>query len=1311
MYPRLAAQIRTQLSTLVDRYDAQLRAVPGYANTPEPARRDWERQVLTVMADCLDSGDDTALIHYIHARAEQLLARGFEPEWLQQAIVLAEELTTPLIETVAEGNFVWHAINRAQAASWQIIANERRRIELTLRESEARYQTIFNSTPIMFWLKDAHNRTLRINQAAAALEGVKPADVEGKSAYDLYPYEQAEAFYQDDLAVINSGHPKLGIIEQHTSVGTGKLMWVETGKTPVVNDQGEIIGVLAFGIDITHRQQAEANLRESEERYRRAITAAGAVPYFIDQATESYRFIGEAIGPLLGYPIEEVTPTLLGQLIQETIMTGQGSALMRETAIQQARTGDLSSWNADYRLSDRLGQTIWLHDSSVQILDESGKPIGAIGILQDITERKQAEEALQRSVEQQQRAARYLRATIEATNELTLATDLDTVCRRAVELAREKFDVERCGLYLIDESGQFLRGTFGTNDQLRTTDEHTARRTISDFEEVLTAPQAKSWVVSDTSHVYIENGIEHTVGAGWVVNTVLRGASGPIGILFNDRALSNESVDTAQQEALAVYCSAVGSIIERKRLEEQVHASLARRVAQVQTSTEVAQEIAAATDPNELFKRVVTLIKERFDYYHAQIFRYDPAQGAVVLVAGYGQVGHTMLAAGHTLPMGRGVVGTAAATGTSILATDVRQAEDWRANPNLPETHGELAVPIKLRDQVLGILDVQSAQANTLSADDQLLLEGLCGQIAIAIESTRLFDSVQQSERDLAKFKLGLERSTAAVFITDPQGVITYVNPAFEKIYGYSSGEAVGQTPRIIKSGVVPREQYQYFWSTLLAKQTVAGEIINKTKDGRLVPIEGSNNPIVNEAGEIVGFLGMHTDITERKRAERELAESAQLLRTLIDAIPDYIYAKDLQGKHILGNQALAQLYGLPSPAEMVGKSDFDLYPPELAEQYFASEQALLRDGQMLISHEEPNVDSTGRQKWNSTTKVPLRDQEGNIIGLVGITSDITHRKEVELELARSAQLLRTIIDNSRDLIYIKDTQGRFLVASQALARLVGVQTADEVVGKSDFDFFPPDLAKKYATDEQNIMLAGEPLVDIEEPGAHPDGSPIWLLTTKIPYRAADGTLLGIVGIGHDITERKQAEQQMEETLRETERLYAAVSAEGWKTYRQSGQLPEGYLYDRVLLQPAENLWEPELQQAIDEEKTIATHSPERAVAVTPLAVRGAVIGALGVYDNPDQPLQPDDLALLETVSEQVALALESARLFEQTQRDAERERTINRITGRIRSARSVEEVLTVATQELRLATQASRSVVDITSHTVKPPSGNGHVD
>ena len=187
---------------------------------------------------------------------------------------------------MGESDFVWRSLGQAQTTAWEIVARERRRIELTLRESEARYQTIFDATPIMFWLKDVHNRTLRINKAAATLEGVNPADVEGKSAYDLYPREQAEAFYQDDLEVIRANKPKLGIVEQHTSVGTGKLMWVETGKAPVHNDRGEIVGVLAFAVDVTERKRVDEQFQESLARRSIQVQTSTEVAQEIAAATD-----------------------------------------------------------------------------------------------------------------------------------------------------------------------------------------------------------------------------------------------------------------------------------------------------------------------------------------------------------------------------------------------------------------------------------------------------------------------------------------------------------------------------------------------------------------------------------------------------------------------------------------------------------------------------------------------------------------------------------------------------------------------------------------------------------------------------------------------------------------------------------------------------------------------------------------------------------------------------------------------------------------------------------------------------------------
>ncbi len=199
-----------------------------------------------------------------------------------------------------------------------------------------------------------------------------------------------------------------------------------------------------------------------------------------------------------------------------------------------------------------------------------------------------------------------------------------------------------------------------------------------------------------------------------------------------------------------------------------------RRTLQVQTSTLISQEIAAAPALDELYRRVVTLIKERFDYYHAQIFRYDPQLHTVRLVTGYGEVGQKMLADGHQIDVGVGVVGTAAATGEPVLATDVTRDADWRPNLNLPDTKGELAVPIKLRDQVFGILDVQSDRARALTLDDQLLLEQLCGQIAIAIESTSLREEMEDRLRMLNMLQEAMAREGWEVLQAQHRGVKGY---------------------------------------------------------------------------------------------------------------------------------------------------------------------------------------------------------------------------------------------------------------------------------------------------------------------------------------------------------------------------------------------------------------------------------------------------------------------------------------------------------------------------------------------------------
>ncbi len=185
---------------------------------------------------------------------------------------------------------------------------------------------------------------------------------------------------------------------------------------------------------------------------------------------------------------------------------------------------------------------------------------------------------------------------------------------------------------------------------------------------------------------------------------------------------------------------------------------------------------------------------------------------------------------------------------------------------------GYAGVPLESKGKVLGTLCVFKRASGPVEDTTISLMQTIGRQIGFAIENARLFE-------ETSKFKQGIERAGDAIFMTDISGKIIYINPAFTTVYGYLPEDAIGQTPRIIKSGLITQENYQHFWQTLLSKNSVTGELINKAKDGRLVNIAGTNSPILDEKGNILGFLAVQHDITSAKQAEEALRQSEHALQ------------------------------------------------------------------------------------------------------------------------------------------------------------------------------------------------------------------------------------------------------------------------------------------------------------------------------------------------------------------------------------------------------------------------------------------------
>ncbi len=174
---------------------------------------------------------------------------------------------------------------------------------------------------------------------------------------------------------------------------------------------------------------------------------------------------------------------------------------------------------------------------------------------------------------------------------------------------------------------------------------------------------------------------------------------------------------------------------------------LERRTQSLATSIAVSHRLAVVTNPRQLTSEVVNEVRDTFDYYYAQIYLLDDAGENLVIAGGTGEAGAAMLARGHSLPVGRGLVGRAADTNASVLIPDVSQEEGWLPNELLPETKAEAAIPISIGNQVLGVLDVQHNLVNGLTQEDVALLESLAGQVAISLRNARSYEqSRKQAE-------------------------------------------------------------------------------------------------------------------------------------------------------------------------------------------------------------------------------------------------------------------------------------------------------------------------------------------------------------------------------------------------------------------------------------------------------------------------------------------------------------------------------------------------------------------------------------
>ncbi|GAK50828.1 multi-sensor signal transduction histidine kinase [Candidatus Moduliflexus flocculans] len=454
------------------------------------------------------------------------------------------------------------------------------------------------------------------------------------------------------------------------------------------------------------------------------------------------------------------------------------------------------------------------------------------------------------------------------------------------------------------------------------------------------------------------------------------------------------------------------------------------------------------------------------------------------------------------------------------------------------------------------------------------------------------------------RFRLLAENSTDFISRHTPTGLYLYASPACRRLLGYEPEELIGHPayeffhPDDIRSIATSH--------TTILEQRIAATVSYRIrrKDGAYIWFETTSHAILDrQTGEIVEIQTASRDITERKRIEEELAQyrtrleetiaertaeltnERNLLRILIDNMPDLILIKDQESRFLAVNQALAHLMGAAEPHDLIGKTDFDFYPYDYAQHYFNMERELLASGQPSVNDEELHTDpDTGEPRWFLATKIPFRDEQGVIRGLVGISRDITERKQIEEELQHHREHLEELVkERTAELVAANERLTQEIAERKQIeAALLQSQTQYKLVVEMILDYIfhlslMPDgtflmdsvtenfsavtgrtiedaqtleqWRKIISSDDypqltqalQQVIVHGKS-VEFECRSFTQSGGVRWIhIAARPEWDASRTRIVGVIGAVKDVTDRRFAEDAQRQAQKDWQEIFQAV--------------------------------------------------------------------------------------------------------------------------------------------------------------------------
>lgn len=423
--------------------------------------------------------------------------------------------------------------------------------------------------------------------------------------------------------------------------------------------------------------------------------------------------------------------------------------------------------------------------------------------------------------------------------------------------------------------------------------------------------------------------------------------------------------------------------------------------------------------------------------------------------------------------------------------------------------------------------------------DEQGNLVSVLSQAQDITDRLQMEVTLRERER---KFYGIFDRAVQFISLLEPNGTLIEANQTALDFGGFSLSEVAGKQFWETSWWTISQEiqdQLKDAVSRAAKGETIRYEVDVIGAENQIATIDFSLKPLINESKNVVLLISEGRDITKRKQAEAALYKSEQQLRAILDNSTTVVYLKDIEGRFLRINQEFATIFENPA-AEIIGKTDYDLFPADIADVCRANDRAVL-DKKQTLRIEEEILHPDGSIHTYLSIKFVLYDDRGEPYGICGLSTDISDRKQAEEALRQSEERFRLLVNSAPVGIFQTDAHGDCIFVNSRWLEFAGL-SIEEAMGKGWARAIHGDDRDRVFTEWYKAAASGDKFA-LECRYKNPTGKILWVFASAVPMRDASGAIIGHLGTVTDITEQKQAETEIRDAESAIRALYKVASS------------------------------------------------------------------------------------------------------------------------------------------------------------------------